>query len=181
MTQEIEVKVLEVDSISIKEKLIALGAEQTQDIRLTVDWYGPKGITHAGDDPWYLRIRTTGDGKSEVSWKSLAQHVGNTRQSKEINFNVSDALAAGEFLAVLNLELYAHQEKDRISFRYQNWNFDLDKYPGMPAYLEIEGESEQHVAQALKLLELGKHESISEGERKLIGERYHLDWYNMRF
>jgi adenylate cyclase, class 2 len=178
---EIETKVLEVNKEEVIKKLVDLGAEKLQDTRLVVDWYGPTGLTHKGDDPWYLRARTTSNGKVEVSWKSLAKVVGNTRQSKEINLNVSDAQAAGQLLEAVGLENYAHQEKDRISFTLKDWNFDVDTYPGMPTYLEIEGTSLEHVHEALEMLDLLSHESISEGERKLISEKYHLDWTNMRF
>jgi adenylate cyclase class 2 len=181
MNLEIETKILDVNIPLIAEKLSSLGAEKIQETRLIVDWYGPTGLTHKGDDPWYLRVRTTSDGKVELSWKSLAEHVGNTRQSKEINFNVDDSEKMGEFLQKLGLENYAHQEKDRISFTLQDWNFDLDKYPGMPAYLEVEGTSENHVAEAISLLGLESHTALSEGERKLISEQYGLDWNNMRF
>ncbi len=42
--QEIETKVLEVNVEEIKVKLKDLGAKETQDTRLVVDWYCPKGI-----------------------------------------------------------------------------------------------------------------------------------------
>lgn len=81
----------------------------------------------------------------------------------------------------LDLEKYAFQEKDRISWNLQNWRFDLDQYPGMPAYLEIEGQSDQHIREALDLLGLEKKETSSEGERILIQKKYGLDWYSMHF
>jgi adenylate cyclase class 2 len=179
--QEIETKVLEVDKNSIILQMQKLGAKKILDTRLVVDWYGPKGLTHNGDDPWYLRIRENSQGQKEVSWKSLAKVVGNTRQSEEINFNVSDGEKIGELLKILNLENYAHQEKDRISWQYENWQFDLDTYPKMPPYLEIEGQSHEHIQEAIKLLHLEKHESISDGETKLIQEKYKLNWNDMRF
>ncbi|MEI6660459.1 MAG: CYTH domain-containing protein [bacterium] len=178
---EIETKVLEVDKEAVTRKLVELGAREVQNTRLVVDWYGPAGLTHAGDDPWYMRVRTTSGGKVEVSWKSLAKIVGNTRQSQEINMNVTDAEKMGEIFKAIGLENYAHQEKDRHSFAFKDWAFDIDTYPGMPTYLEIEGSSVEHVHEALEMLELLTHESISEGERKLIGEKYKLDWFNMRF
>lgn len=178
---EIETKVLEINKEDIKEKLKSLGALEIQNIRLIVDWYGPAGLTHRGDDPWYLRVRKTSDGKSEISWKSLEKFVGNTRQSQEINVDVSDFEKAKALLKAIGLENYAHQEKDRISFSLKDWNFDLDQYPGMPAFLEIEGISEKHVGEAIKLLNLENHRSIGEGERVLIDEEYKLDWNNMRF
>jgi len=179
--QEIETKVLGVDKEEIKEKLKVLGVREIQNTRLIVDWYGPKGLTHEGDDPWYLRIRTTSDGKNEVSWKSLPKITGNTRHSDEVNINVSDALLTGKLFQNIGLEHYAHQEKDRISFILKDWNFDLDQYPNMPAYLEIEWKSHEHVQEAIKLLNLENHTSIGEGERKLITEKYGLNWFNMRF
>ena len=178
--QEIETKVLEVDVGQIKEKLTSLGAIKTQDTRLVVDWYSPKGIQN-NQHPWYLRVRTTSDGKNEVSWKSLPKITGNTRHSDEINLNVDDGVLTGKLFEAISLENYAHQEKDRVSFEYKDWKFDLDQYPGMPAYLEIEGQSHDHVQEAIALLGLEEHRSIGEGERVLIEQEYKLNWCNMRF
>ncbi len=177
---EIETKVLEVDKEKIKDKFKELGAELIQNTRLVVDWYGPKGVS-VDSQSWYLRIRTTTDGKNEVSWKSLPKITGNTRHSDEVNINVSDAVLAGKLFENIGLEHYAHQEKDRISFTLKDWNFDLDQYPGMPAYLEIEGTSHEHVQEAIKLLNLENHTSVGEGERILIEKKYGLNWCDMRF
>lgn len=177
---EIETKILEIDTDSVVNKLIELGANKIKETRLIVDWYCTKEAIENGH-PWYLRVRSASDGKSEITWKSLETFVGNTRQSKEVNVDVSDFNSAKLILEAIGLVHYAHQEKDRISFTHQGWNFDLDQYPGMPAYLEIEGISEDHVAEAIGLLELQSHEALSQGETKLIRERYGLDWNNMRF
>ena len=178
--QEIETKILEVDKEEIKKKMKLLSAEEIKNTRLFVDWYCPKGAEESGH-PWYLRVRKTTDGKSEISWKSLEKFIGNTRQSEEINIDVSDFEKAKSLLEAVGLLHYAHQEKDRITFVYKDWNFDLDQYPGMPAYLEIEGNSEEHVGEAIKLLDLQNHEALSQGETKLIREKYKLDWNNMSF
>ena len=178
--QEIEVKILEVYAISIRKKMLDLGAELLQDTRLFVDWYSPKGIID-NKHPWYLRVRKDKNGKSEMSWKSLPVFIENTRQSKEINFFVGDFDKAKQFLEALLLVHYAHQEKDRVSWKYKDWNFDLDAYPGMPAYLEIEGKSSEHIKQAIELLGLQSHKSISEGETPLIKDLYNLNWNDMRF
>ena len=81
----------------------------------------------------------------------------------------------------LGLEEYAHQEKDRTSFTLKNWQFDIDEYPGMPAFLEIEGNSEEEVKKAIKLLSLEDNRTWAQGERTLIQDVYKLDWYNMKF
>jgi len=177
---EIETKILEIDRDIVVQKLVELGATKIKDTRLIVDWYClPEAL--GGDHPWYLRVRSTSDGKNEITWKSLETFVGNTRQSKEVNIDVSDFEKTKILLESIGLTHYAHQEKDRISFTYKNWNFDLDQYPNMPAYLEVEGDSEEHILEAIELLEIQAHESLSQGETKLIRERYGLNWNDMRF
>ncbi len=177
---ETETKVLNVNSQEIINKLLSLGAKKVLDTKLIVDWYGPKGLTHNGDDEWFLRIRSSGN-KVEITWKGISNHIGNSRQTKEINFTVSSAEAAGEFLQVLDLENYAHQEKIRTSFIYKDWRFDIDQYPGMPAFVEIEGQSEAHILEAIKLLGLESNKTFNKGERMLVQDEYHLDWFGMKF
>ncbi|MEK7062419.1 MAG: hypothetical protein AAB946_00120, partial [Patescibacteria group bacterium] len=63
-----------------------------------------------------------------------------------------DFLEGGDLFEKIGLEKYARQEKDRTSFVYKDWQFDIDQYPNMPAFLEIEGNSEEHVKEAIKLL-----------------------------
>jgi adenylate cyclase class 2 len=179
--QEIETKILDVDVQDIKKKLNSLGAQEIQNTRLIVDWYGPKGLTHDGDDLWFLRVRTYSNGKHEVTWKGKSDILGASRKHKEINFTISDPIQIGYFFEELDLEKYGHQEKDRISWTLNDYQFDLDQYPGMSAYLEIEGESEAHIQEAIKLLDLASHKNSSDGERALIKKEYGLDWFNMRF
>ncbi len=181
MPLEVETKILEVDSAAVSARLDDLGAKKILEARMTIDWYGPKGLTHRGDDPWYVRVRSFTPGGCEISWKSLGKIEGNTRQSQEVCLGIDDTRQAGQLLLALDLEHYAHQEKDRTSWQYMQWRFDLDRYPNMPAYLEIEGESHEHVTEAIELLGLSNHTAISEGERKLISERYGLDWNQMSF
>ena len=180
MAHEIETKVLDIDAEVFKEKIISLGAVKAQDTRLVVDWYRQKGVKE-GDDLWFLRIRSNSKGAHEVTWKAKSDILGTARNHKEINFNVAEPEKLADLFESIGLEKYAHQEKDRVSFDLKNWHFDLDTYPKMPAYLEIEGQSEEHVNEAIKLLGLGKHKTWAKGERILIQEIYGLDWYKMSF
>ena len=147
---------------------------------MIVDWFRPIG-TKEGEDKWYLRVRTYSDSKSEVTWKGKSDILGASRKHKEINFEIAEPEKMSDLLQEIGLENYAHQEKDRISWILKNWRFDLDQYPGMPVYVEIESESEEEIQEALKLLGMDNHKTSSEGERVLIQKEYGLDWYNMRF
>ena len=180
MAHEIETKVLDIDAEALKSALSAAGASPVQDTRLVVDWYRVRG-TKPGEDPWYLRIRSYTDGTHEVTWKAKSDVVGIARKHKEINLTVDDSGAMADLFEELGLESYAHQEKDRTSYTLRDWRFDIDSYPGMPPYLEIEGTSDAHIREALALLGLAGNRTSSEGERVLIEDTYGLDWYDMRF
>lgn len=180
MAHEIETKVLDIDAEKIKEKLTSLGANKISENRLAVDWYRLKGIKE-GEDPWFLRIRSYSNGKHEVTWKAKSDIIGTIRKHKEINFDIAEPEKLGDLFEEIGLEKYAHQEKDRTSFTYKNWQFDIDEYPKMPAFLEIEGNSEDNIKEAMKLLGLEKNLTWAKGERILIQNTYNLDWYNMKF
>lgn len=180
MAHEIETKVLDIDAKGIRKKLESLGAKKTQETRLAVDWYRIKGVKE-GEDPWFLRIRSNSEGKHEVTWKAKSDILGTARKHKEINFQIPEPEKLTDLFEELGLERYAHQEKDRVSFVYKDWQFDIDQYPGMPAYLEIEGTSEEHVKEAMLLLEISNNPTWAKGERILIQDTYGLDWYSMTF
>jgi adenylate cyclase class 2 len=180
MAHEVETKVLDIDkeeTISILEKR---GAKKVQDTRLKVDWYQVKGIKE-GDEEWYLRIRSNSEGVYEVTWKAKSDHIGVARKHKEINFNIEEPEKLADLFEELGLDNYAHQEKDRISFLLDDWRFDIDDYPGMPPFLEIEGESEDYIKEAMKMLGIENNRTWNDGERTLIFDVYGLDWYEMRF
>lgn len=180
MAHEIETKVLDIDADAIKQHLASLGAEKVQDTRLVVDWYRIKGVKE-GDDSWFLRIRSDASGRHEVTWKARSDILGTARKHKEINFEIAEPEKLADLFVELGLEEYAHQEKDRTSYTYKDWRFDIDLYPGMPSFMEIEGASEESVNEAIALLGLQKNPTWAKGERILIQETYGLDWYQMRF
>ncbi len=180
MAYEIETKVLGIDGTEIAKKLTALGAQKIKETRLIVDWYRIKGIKE-GEDPWFLRIRSNSEGKHEVTWKAKSDIIGTARKHKEINFNIAEPEKLSDLFEELNLEKYAHQEKDRLSFTLKDWQFDIDQYPKMPAYLEIEGTSDESIREAMQMLGLENNATWAKGERILIQDTYGLDWYDMRF
>jgi len=180
MAFEIETKVLDINEKEVIKALISLKAKKIQKTTLTVDWYRPIGIKE-GEDPWFLRIRSNSQGKHEVTWKAKSNIKGGVRKHKEINFNIAKPEQLSDLFTEIGLEKYAHQEKIRTTFSLKDWTFDIDQYPGMPAFLEIEGSSEMSVKKAIKLLGLENYRTWAKGERILIQEIYNLNWYDMRF
>lgn len=177
---EVEVKVLDIDAENIRQKLESLSAEKTAQSRLFVDWFWRKEDTE-GNEPWFLRVRSTSDGKSEVTWKAKLEHSTHSRKHKEINIPLPKHESMKDLFLEIGLALYAHQEKDRTSYALQDWRFDIDQYPKMPAFMEIEGKDDNHIKEALEMLGLEKNKTWIDGERKLIKDIYGLNWFDMRF
>jgi len=180
MAQEIETKVLDINVNEVKSKLLALGAQKIQETRLLVNWYQTKGEKE-GSARWFLRIRSNSEGQHEVTWKGDPKTIGIAKVRREISFFVEEPEKVADLFKELGLEQYGCQEKDRTSFVFKDWRFDVDQYPGMPPFLEVEGKSEDHLKEGMKLLGLEGNRTYAQGERTLIQEVYGLDWYNMKF
>lgn len=177
---EIETKILEVNAKDISEKLTDLGAEKIQDVMLTVDWFSLPGLEKE-NHPWFLRVRSYSTGKIEITWKGKQNTESTMHHVKEINLLVDNHEKAKILFEEIGLICYAHQEKERASWKLDGVQFDLDTYPKMSPYLEIEAGSEKEIAEMIKKLNLEKYEAWNDGERTLIEGKYKLDWYNMRF
>ncbi|MDE2038011.1 MAG: hypothetical protein KGI69_02195 [Patescibacteria group bacterium] len=180
MANEVETKVLDIDVDDVMRKLAELGAAKTAENKLTVDWFRLKGVEE-GKDPWFLRIRSYSDGRHEATWKAKSKITKGVRRHKEINLLLQEPDKLADLFCEIGLERYAHQEKFRASFKHKGWSFDIDRYPGMPAFMEIEGNDEGHVSEALELLGLGSNRTWADGERTLIEKVYGLVWSDMRF
>lgn len=177
---EIETKILEVNPGDIAEKLSILGAEKIQEVLLKVDWFSfPENSIDK--QPWFLRIRSYSTGKVEVTWKGDLEVLGTSRKVREINIKVEDHEKMKTLFEVMGLVCYAHQEKKRISWKLGDMQFDLDTYPNMPAYLEIEAGSEEEINQIIKKLNLSEYQTWNDGERTLIEGKYKLNWSDMSF
>ncbi len=180
IAHEVETKVLDINSEEIKQKLDSLGAVKIREVKFAVDWYRIKGITE-GEDPWFLRIRSDSEGKHEVTWKAKSDLSGISRKHKEINFPISEPEKLADLFEELGLEGYAHQEKYRTSYSLRDWQVEIDNYPQIPAFLEIEGVDDKHLREGIALLGLENNRTWAKGERTLIQDIYGRDWYDMRF
>jgi adenylate cyclase class 2 len=178
--QEIETKVLEVDVEEVSSKIEAIGAKKTNDVLLKVDWFSmPENPPDK--QPWFLRVRSYSAGKIEVTWKGDLEVLGVSRKVKEINVMVEDHEKMKLLFEAIGLVVYAHQEKKRVSWELGNVKFDLDTYPNMPAYLEIEARSENEIKEMIEKLGLDKNQTWNDGERTLIEGKYKLNWSSMHF
>ena len=96
----------------------------------------------------WLRLRTNGEETTltikEVVDKKLLDGT------REVEIVVSDFDKTDEILKELGYDFRAYQENRRIRYMYQDVEFDIDSWPLIPTYVEIEGKTREDVERILK-------------------------------
>lgn len=147
MKTEYEVRKLDVSFDEIMQKLEALGAKR-------VGIYHQKRYVYdfipAQKGRW-IRLRSNGEFATLTIKEIKSLRVDGT---KELEIMVSDFEDTNEVLMKLGYAPRTFQENFRIEYTLDGVNFDLDKWPMIPPYLEIEGQSEEDVTKMVSVLGL---------------------------
>lgn len=154
MHTEYEVRVLEIDKEEIIKRLEKLGAEFQWDYiqkRYVYDFI-PKL-----DGKW-IRLRTNG-AKTTLTIKNLVSSTIDGTQELEIEVDNFDR--CNLILKELGYEAKGYQENRRCQYLLNGVEIDVDSWPLIPNYLEIEGPSEEAVYNALEALGFSKEDSIT--------------------
>lgn len=154
MNIEYEVRVLEIDHDEMVKKLESLGAEfkfEALQQRYVYD------LKPKADNKW-IRLRTNGK-TSTITIKDVeAKTVDGT---KELEIQVDDFDKANELLEVLGYKNRGFQQNKRTQYILDGVEIDLDKWPLIPEYMEIEGKSESDVYNCLKKLGIEKTQIVT--------------------
>ena len=155
--EEIEVKFLNIDPVLIEEKLVDLGAEKTFEkiYRRRVFDHPDLRLNNRGA---FVRLRDEGD-KITLTFKQrlgVKTHDGKTNDKgmEEIEVNVSDFEKTAVLLKKIGLEEKFYEENRRIRYQLGDIEFDIDFWPLLEPYLEIEAPSWGKIDEAIKLLRL---------------------------
>jgi adenylate cyclase class 2 len=76
--------------------------------------------------------------------------------TKELEVEVEDFEKTNELLNILGYMPKAFQENKRIRYLLEGTEVDIDFWPLIPAYLEIEGSSKEEVEKIENMLEVNK-------------------------
>lgn len=137
MQKEIETRFLNVDKDELIKKLVSLGATDKGEEKLE------EIIFHAADGSWigkrkFVRLRKI-KNKIKLTYK---ENVEQTMDSaREIEFEVPDLEKCSKFLEKIGLYPMRRLEKYRHTFQLDDVTVDIDSWPKIPAYMEIEGSS----------------------------------------
>jgi adenylate cyclase class 2 len=157
MSQEIEAKYRVEDQHAVDERLRALGAEGGQIVLETDQLLDrPDGSLRQADCVVRLRLREEPGGADEclLTWKGPRQGGGSVKSRREIETTVGDCDAAGEILQAAGLHVARVIQKCRSRWRLDGCAIELDELPLIGCFVEIEGQSEQAVADMAARLEL---------------------------
>jgi adenylate cyclase class 2 len=142
MKPEIEAKFLAVDHDQIRTRLTALGATQTRPSTLmrrkNYDYPDYRLEKQGG----WVRVRDEGD-KITMSYKQLNDR--SLHGTHEVELTINDFDAADGFLIAIGLQQDNFQETKRESWRLGDVEIDLDEWPWIKPFIEIEGPSEAEV------------------------------------
>jgi adenylate cyclase, class 2 len=142
--KEIECRFLEIDKEALVKKLIDLGAEDRGEVMLEEKIiYDKEGNWKAENKR--IRLRRVG-GEVKLSYKHHEAHT--VDGTTEIEFGVDDFEKPELLLEQLGLKVSRYQQKKRHTLILDEVTFDIDTWPRIPTYVELEGGSEEELKNA---------------------------------
>ncbi len=142
--EEFEIKFLEVDVPALEKKLVEIGAEKVGEFDyLRKIFYFNEN--HVGSEDGWIRVRTDGKETTLTYKKSIKEKledgtVKNTGMN-EIEVIVDDYEKTCELINAMGLILNKTEKNKRIRYSKGDVVFDIDFWPFIPTYLEIESSS----------------------------------------
>ncbi|MET8543222.1 class IV adenylate cyclase [Kitasatospora sp. NPDC004799] len=163
---EFEAKLLDIEPEAMRALLAEAGAEHLVDRfqrRYVYDVPGRPGT--------WVRLRDTG---TDVTLCVKEIHSDAIDGVTETETTVGDFDVTNALLGKLGYQPKAYQENRRSSWRLAGAAVEIDHWPLIPPYLEIEGDSAEHVHATALALRLPLEELTSENTTKVY-RRYGID------
>ncbi|OGC98544.1 hypothetical protein A2701_01325 [Candidatus Amesbacteria bacterium RIFCSPHIGHO2_01_FULL_47_34] len=173
--EEIEAKYLDIDPDEIQKKLLAIGAVKKSEelIRQKVYDYHDWRLDKMGA---WIRLRDTGS-KVTLAYKQrlgMKDGVANDSGMEEIEVAVGEFEKTAMIMEKAGFAIKFCEEKKRITYTKGNIVFDIDLWPVLPPYLEIEGPSWEAIDKAAEDLGLDPQ------KKKILSAMQIFDIYGLR-
>jgi adenylate cyclase class 2 len=174
--REIEVKFLEIDKSALIEKLNSLDAKDLGEQLITEQiFHDAKGEWHAQDK--FGRIRKTNESVT-FTYKHVQEKTATG--TIEIEFKITEPEKMREFLEAIGLIMDREQEKKRHKFLLKNVIVDIDTWPTIPTYVELEGPDEDAIKITAAMLGFDYSKGVFGTAATVIRDYYKLDLKNIR-
>lgn len=173
MPIEHEAKVLDIDLEAVTALILSKGGERVGGTKLMRRYV--YDIT-PGDMSKWIRLRDTGSETTLCVKEIRSDAIDGTHELETV---VGDFVATNELLALMGFTPKSYQENRRTSFTLDGARLELDEWPLIPPYLEIEADSREDVVRVAGLL--GYDESQLTGENTMkVYARYGVDLESIR-
>ncbi len=168
MNIEYECRILEINKEEFIKKLELFGAIKKGEYfqkRYTYD-FNPKI-----ENKW-IRLRTNGN-KNTLTIKDIT-NKHSISGTKELEIEVSDFDKTNEILKELGYNFRNYQENKRITYLLNGVEIDVDSWPLIPTYVEIEGHSEEEVRNIIDILDI-KNNITTLDVTSIYNDIYNID------
>jgi len=167
---EIEARFLEVDLKELVGTLHSLGAtNKGEELLSEIIFYDQEGTWKSQGR--YARLRSK-DSRTTLTYKkNTAQTIDS---AFEVEFEVSSMDQATLFLENVGLKAWRFQEKRRHTFILDSVIIDIDTWPTIPTYVELEAVSEEKIRSVARQLGFKWSDVVFDDARKIIEERYSI-------
>lgn len=165
---EIEERILEIDKYKIIKKLEELNATKIGEWhqRRFVYDFNPKR-----ENEW-IRLRDTGKNVT-LTYKNVQKN--SIDGTKELEIEVSSFDETNEMLNILGYTPRAYQENKRIRYILNDIEIDIDSWPMIPTYMELEGKSIEEIKKIEELLEIDKEKITNLNCQSIYTDIYNID------
>ena len=164
MPIEYEAKVLDIDPQSIADRIVHCGGQDLGERLLRRFVYD---LTPAQDNKW-IRLRDNGT-ETTLTVKEI-KHDG-IDGTHELEITVDDFNTTNTILEQLGFHAKAYQENRRRSFILGAARLEIDTWPRIPPYLEIEAASKEQVIAIASQLGFEESELTTESTTEIY--RHH--------
>lgn len=162
--KEKEIKVLDVNVEELKKALEYMGAKKVFDNERTFITFDDENNSFQSKNKI---IRLTDEGKLKLS----ISYLDSSGQKETIKLFTSREKETTDFLNQLGVVPIAKVESNRISYELDGIDFDIDIFPHIPPFLEIDLENLDYpVTDLLKKLNLESNRVVEMGTEDIFRE-----------
>ncbi len=168
MNIEYEARILEIDKDKLIKRLKDLNARFVGEFNQKRYVYN---IIPKADGKW-LRLRTNGK-KTTLTYKSVEKN--SIDGTKELEIEVDNFENTNSLLELAGIKNKGYQENNRVQYVLDDVEIDIDTWPMIPTYVEIEGKSEESVLNIIKKLGINDKKITTLDVQSLYKEIYNID------
>jgi len=173
MNSEHELRILDIDPVTIKGKVDSSGGRNTQ--TRTLQRRYTYNVVPVNRSKW-VRLRTNGTKTTLAIKHVTGQGVSDT---KEIEVEVSNFETTASLMEEMGIKANSYQENYRTIYELDGAEIMVDEWPLIPPYVEVEAHSPDLVIEVIKKLGFDPKQATGLDVSSVYEQIYKIDVDNM--